>query len=96
MTSILEQPDGKILVGGSFKSYGGTGRMGLVRLQHDGQLDTEFQSLPSWSVASVSSVALARNGQILIRGFFCHFQQLAPRRSATERRWILGRDIRTR
>ena len=70
VTSIVEQPDGKILVGGSFKSYGGTGRMGLVRLQQDGQLDTGFQSLPSWSIASVSSVAVARNEQILIRGFF--------------------------
>jgi uncharacterized delta-60 repeat protein len=58
------------VVGGSFKSYGGTGRIGLVRLQRDGQLDTGFQSLPSWSIASVQSVALARNGQILIQGFF--------------------------
>ena len=68
--SALEQPDGRIVVGGSFKSYGGTGRIGLVRLQRDGQLDTGFQSLPSWSIASVQSVALARNGQILIQGFF--------------------------
>jgi uncharacterized delta-60 repeat protein len=69
VASILEQPDGKILVGGGFKSYGGTGRVGLVRLQHDGQLDPDFQSLP-WSMAYVESVALARNDQILIRGSF--------------------------
>jgi uncharacterized delta-60 repeat protein len=71
VSSVVELPDGRILVGGNFFwSYGGTGRTGLVRLQQNGLVDPDFQSLPSWSIASVESVALAANDRILIRGTF--------------------------
>lgn len=41
--SILLQPDGKALVGGSFKSYGGQSAPGIMRLNDDGSLDSTFQ-----------------------------------------------------
>src|SRR5690606_31164656 len=40
--AIALQPDGKILVGGSFTSYNGTIRNNLIRLNADGSLDTSF------------------------------------------------------
>lgn len=41
--SILLQPDGKALIGGSFKSYGGQVAAGIIRLNDDGSLDPTFQ-----------------------------------------------------
>ena len=41
--SILIQPDGKALVGGSFASYGGQPAPGIMRLNDDGSLDPTFQ-----------------------------------------------------
>jgi len=44
VTSIQVQPDGKILVGGDFTSYGGTAQAHLVRLLPNGALDPSFQA----------------------------------------------------
>ncbi|MDW9378640.1 T9SS type A sorting domain-containing protein [Chryseobacterium sp. JV558] len=41
--SILIQPDGKALIGGGFKSYGGQPAAGIMRLNDDGSLDSTFQ-----------------------------------------------------
>ena len=37
-------PDGKILAGGSFKTYGATARNHLARLNPDGSLDMSFDA----------------------------------------------------
>lgn len=39
---IVIQPDGKIVIGGSFRSYSGTQMNGIARLNEDGSLDTSF------------------------------------------------------
>ena len=41
---LAQQPDGRILVGGSFTQVGGTPRAGLARLHPDGRLDTTFEA----------------------------------------------------
>lgn len=41
---LAQQPDGRILVGGSFTHAGGTARAGLARLHPDGRLDTTFDA----------------------------------------------------
>ncbi|MBK7085206.1 MAG: delta-60 repeat domain-containing protein [Flavobacteriales bacterium] len=38
--SITLQPDGKIIIGGDFTNYNGTGRNRVARLNTDGSLDT--------------------------------------------------------
>jgi uncharacterized delta-60 repeat protein len=40
--SVALQPDGKVLIGGDFTSYGNTSRNGIARLNADGSLDTTF------------------------------------------------------
>jgi uncharacterized delta-60 repeat protein len=42
VTCIAVQPDGKILIGGAFSDYDGTGRKGIARLTSNGALDATF------------------------------------------------------
>jgi uncharacterized delta-60 repeat protein len=42
VTSILDLPDGRKLVGGNFESWNGQARPGLARLNGDGTLDASF------------------------------------------------------
>ena len=61
---MVLQPDGKLLVHGSFNSYNGTflGR-GLVRLETDGSIDAGFVP-PTFSGAVVNALALRSDGRI--------------------------------
>lgn len=43
VVALCSQPDGDILVGGSFDRVGGAARRGLARLHSDGSLDMSFQ-----------------------------------------------------
>lgn len=42
--AVCPLPDGRIIVGGSFSSFAGVSRVGLARLQPDGQLDLGFSA----------------------------------------------------
>jgi uncharacterized delta-60 repeat protein len=65
---ILIQPDGKILVGGTFSIYNGTAVSSLVRLNPDGSLEITFN--PD-IVGTVNSIDLqTADGKILIGGNF--------------------------
>jgi uncharacterized delta-60 repeat protein len=65
---VVQQPDGKILIGGAFSGFAGsTGTGYLVRLNIDGTVDTAFN--PSLN-GQVSAIALQSNGQIVIGGSF--------------------------
>jgi uncharacterized delta-60 repeat protein len=71
-TSI--QSDGKILIGGSFTSYNGITRNGIVRLNTDGTIDVSFN--PGSGVGSqdsVSTISLQSDGKIIIGGFFTDY-----------------------
>jgi len=66
MTMIL-QPDGKVLIGGSFTTLGGIARTNLARLNADGTLDTNFvASANDW----VQVITPQPDGKILIGGYF--------------------------
>jgi uncharacterized delta-60 repeat protein len=65
--SIVVQPDGKILVGGYFRSVGGVPRIGIARLNSDGSLDTTFTP-PAFYSADVYDIHLAADGSVLIAG----------------------------
>lgn len=65
---IIELPDGKILVGGSFIQYNGVNIKGLVRLNADGSLDTSFNPGGSGVTGSVQGMTLQPDGKILISG----------------------------
>lgn len=42
--SVIEQPDGKLVVGGVFHTFNGQVRNGIVRLNPDGSIDPSFQT----------------------------------------------------
>ena len=61
---VVALAEGKVLTGGSFTNYGGSGRAGLVRLNAGGTVDTSF-ALPA--PRSVSPPVVF-NGQVLFAG----------------------------
>ncbi len=83
-SGALAQPDGKVIIYGSFQNIGGHSRPGIARLNLNGTLDLSFN--PGTGAAflgapgrngSVSSVTDAGNGQLWVTGFFDSFDQHA-------------------
>ncbi len=69
VSSIVIQPDGKILIAGAFTTYAGQPRNRIARINSDGSLDTSF--VPGTGPnADISSIALLANGSILAGGNF--------------------------
>ena len=64
---LLLQPDGKLVVGGSFTTYKGQAAPYLVRLTPNGDLDTDFTPALA-GTASVVALALQADGRILVSG----------------------------
>ncbi len=63
--TIAVQPDGKILIGGSFASVNGVARNRLARLNADGSLDLTF--VPAYSLANaVTQLAPTPDGRVLV------------------------------
>jgi len=61
------QPDGNILIGGSFSSVLGAGRNNIARLNTDGTLDATFDPNAN---SAVYSIAVQADGKIMIGGGF--------------------------
>ncbi|SDA89029.1 delta-60 repeat domain-containing protein, partial [Algoriphagus alkaliphilus] len=70
--SMVPQPDGKILIGGQFNSYNGTGRNYIARINADGSLDTSFNP-GTGANGTVLSMVLQPDGKILIGGNFTSY-----------------------
>jgi uncharacterized delta-60 repeat protein len=65
------QPDGKILVGGTFSTVQGQTRHGVARLETNGDLDTSFNAgLPATGAINVSAIKVLANGSIMLAGKF--------------------------
>ena len=69
VSSVVVQPDGRILIGGTFTTVDGVPRNRLARLNADGTLDTTFDTAVGAN-STVSSLALQRDGRILVAGAF--------------------------
>ncbi|MDB6154487.1 MAG: hypothetical protein JWL90_2940 [Chthoniobacteraceae bacterium] len=67
--AIVPQPDGKILLGGSFKNVLGVARQSIARLLPDRTLDPSFNPGTGPDYA-VNRIALLRDGRIYIQGSF--------------------------
>ncbi len=70
--AVVLQPDGKILVGGSFVSisrdgFGSQTKLRLARFNANGSLDTGFSSSAN---GSVLAIALQADGKIITGGYF--------------------------
>ncbi|AZA88559.1 T9SS C-terminal target domain-containing protein [Chryseobacterium shandongense] len=70
--TICIQPDGKILVGGSFLTYNGVSKKRIVRLLPDGSIDNTFNTGTSFS-GIVYKIKLLPNGKIFVAGAFSSF-----------------------
>lgn len=76
---VALQPDGRILVGGSFLHYDGKARRGIVRLNSNGSFDSSFDP-GTGPTGSVYSIAVQSDGKILIGGNFTNFNDTGHRR----------------
>jgi len=68
VSTVVVQPDGKLLIGGIFTSVRGLLRTNVARLNADGSGDPTFN--PSVKSDEVSSLALQSDGKVLVGGYF--------------------------
>ena len=70
---IVVQPDGRILIGGSFTTVNGQPHGGIARLNADGTLDDTFAG-PGFEISDynvrVSDLALLPDGRVIAVGYF--------------------------
>jgi uncharacterized delta-60 repeat protein len=81
VNTLALQPDGKILIGGSFINYNGTGRSRIARLNADGTVDATFNP-GTGSNGTINSLAVQPDGKILIVGPFTVFNGTGRNRVA--------------
>ncbi|HVF72717.1 MAG TPA: Calx-beta domain-containing protein [Chthoniobacterales bacterium] len=71
VNAIALQPDGKILIGGSFNQYNGVSRARMARLNPDGSLDASFTpALTLGFGLPVKTIAVTSDSKILVGGYF--------------------------
>lgn len=66
VSTVLLQPDGKILLAGTFTSYNDSSVSGLVRLNSNGRVDPTFKAIITDSLRSIDQIALQPDGKIII------------------------------
>ena len=69
VSSIVLQPDGKILLGGDFYKYNNITQEKIARLNPDGSLDASF-NVGGGPQGAVYGLLLQPDGKVLVRGFF--------------------------
>jgi uncharacterized delta-60 repeat protein len=79
--SAVIQPDGKIIIGGSFTEYNGTGRNNIARLNADGTLDPNFDP-GTGANGAVRSAVIQPDGKIIIGGDFFQYNGTVRNRIA--------------
>ncbi len=79
---VIVQPDGKIIIGGSFTSYNGTARNRIARLNATGTLDTSFLNTGAGADSNVLAAALQPDGKVVIGGLFTNYNATARNRIA--------------
>lgn len=74
---IVVQPDGKIIIIGSFTSYNGTLANGIIRLNSNGSVDGTFVYGSGFSGPPASypnTIALQSDGKLVVGGAFTSYQ----------------------
>lgn len=78
---VVQQPDGKYLIGGNFTQYNGIARQRIARIHANGSLDTTFD--PGIGANElVNQMALQPNGKIIVVGFFSQYNSFTQQRIA--------------
>ncbi len=74
VAAVTVQPDGKVIIGGTFANYNGADCSDkIARLNSDGTLDTTFNNGGAGADETVNAVAVQRDGKILIGGDFTSY-----------------------
>jgi uncharacterized delta-60 repeat protein len=73
------QPDGKLLIAGSFTMVDGTTAVRIARLLPNGKLDTTFNT-GSGASSNVRNIGLQRNGKIILTGDFTTYNGVSSPR----------------
>jgi uncharacterized delta-60 repeat protein len=82
VASLAIQPDGKILVAGSFPTINGVARGNIARVNADGSTDTSFGAGLAGTNVGIQALALQPDGKILIGGFFTSVNGVSVNRIA--------------
>ncbi len=72
VNAIVVQPNGAIIIGGTFIGYNGFSRGGIARVLTNGALDSSFDSGVGTG-GNVFALALQHNGQIVLGGRFVQY-----------------------
>jgi uncharacterized delta-60 repeat protein len=78
--AIALQPDGKILIGGSFTNVSGATRGRLARLSSSGILDPVFMGAVEGGNLDVTAITLQFDGKIIVAGDFTQFNGVSRNR----------------
>ncbi len=79
--AIAVQPDGKIIIAGSFTSYNNITLNRIARLNTDGSLDNSF-TIGAGANETIMALAIQSNGKIIIGGDFTTFNGIQRNRIA--------------
>ena len=81
VTSILVQPDNKIIAGGAYSTYSGASYTRLIRLNSDGTIDTGFIIGSGFNAnLSTKNLQLQSDGKILVGGAFTSYSGISANR----------------
>ena len=78
--ALAFQPDGGIVIGGSFTSVSGTTRGYLARLTSSGALDTTYMASVPGANGTVFALALQPDGRVVVAGDFTQFNSVTRNR----------------
>jgi len=73
VSSIVQQSDGRFVVGGSFITYNGVTANCIIRLNADGSRDTSFDTGTGFN-SNVNSIVQQSDGKLVVGGFFSTYQ----------------------
>jgi uncharacterized delta-60 repeat protein len=79
--AMAVQPDGKVVIGGTFTSVNSTARKNIARVNADGTLDASFNP-GSGADQNISVVTVQADGKIIIGGTFTNYNGTAINRVA--------------
>ncbi len=70
VTTMIIQPDGKIIIGGKFTSYNGNPANRIIRINNDGTIDNSFFSGSGFNSGAVQAIKINPEGEIMVGGSF--------------------------
>jgi len=79
LNQVLIQPlDGKYLIGGTFNTYSGTSKNGIIRLNTDGSIDNNFKT--GAGVSGANALTIQSDNKIILGGSFTTYSGLTKNR----------------